>query len=479
MGTNSQKIDRTCCDQDTTAVCHNVVIVRSRNLILVLNNSKMADKDLNSLDSKEKRIPVPVNPVILATLRAIYAAKQMTGWSSGPYGRPFYQYATRAGRITLSYLSQPTSDRPFHPSIAMYYEPRMNFIHSGNLRQSLRDHSAETADVFLILMSYMAQLQDPMKDIAEICLRDIARLRDVRVRHGSIRYLYDDFKHEVLRLSDLHLSMNWDNYLSGGKVSFGDRLDNLLHIYDVKYKSGKDLWQSFQFRCGKALSHFLNPEGLFWLGYYSKSLLQLNPSRSAFTKKLGTYWSLIGIVAGKKGLLPKATPRTILEFCGEEINGQSPGKVVDSFIEAHQQLKDVGVLEETPVLEPTTRGKGYFVNWLDKALTVRLSENLWKINIKEPRKKSCHQSLKKNRTKDRNRQKGTVPETIPETIEQLRKNQVLIKKIRTDHRIRQIELARALGITRQTLSNYERCLCPIPARKASKLIQIMQNLFLS
>jgi len=56
---------------------------------------------------------------------------------------------------------------------------------------------------------------------------------------------------------------------------------------------------SVALRCGQALSHFLNPDGLRWIGYYSRSLLALNPYHEAFTKKLGTYWTMVASLPGK------------------------------------------------------------------------------------------------------------------------------------------------------------------------------------
>ena len=219
-----------------------------------------------ALDDKKKRLPVPINPVIHSALRAIYAGGSKNRWLSDTYGRPFYQYETKAGTIKFSFAPPPDFGNRFHPTIAMHYTPRLGFIYSGSLRNVVKGLSVETADVFLILMSRIAELQDPINGIARISLEEIAKMRGVRLRHGSAQNLYEDFKQEVLRLSDLRLSMSWRDYKTGGEVTFGrERPDRLLDIIDIEYKHEGSGWTSFRFRCGQALSHFLDHRGLFWI----------------------------------------------------------------------------------------------------------------------------------------------------------------------------------------------------------------------
>jgi len=423
---------------------------------------------------ERKKLPVPVSPVIHAALRAIYAGGSKSRWMSDSYGRPLYKYETRSGHITFFCVPPPDFTSRFHPSIAIYYTPRLHFIHSGSLRYLVRNLSVETADIFLILMSRIVALDDPRKEIARISMEDIAKLRGVRIRHGSSQKLYEDFKAEVLRLADLRLTMGWRDYKTGGEVIFGrERPDRLLDILDIEYKIRGNTWTAFRFRCGQALSHFLDPEGLFWIGYYSRYLLRLSPYHDAFTKKLGTYWIMVGTVAGKKGLLPRATPRTIMDFCGEEVNWRNPGQTVDAFIASHQRLQDLGVLVNMPALEPPTRTRGYFVDWLETPLMVKLSEDLWQIRpstgagrLKSLAKKAAIKGIFAEQTRS---------EIIPETVKDLRANQPLIKRFRTDHAVHQAELAKALGISRQTLSNYERGLHSIPEDKALKILRFWQK----
>ena len=408
-------------------------------------------------------LPVPTNPVIMATLRAIYAGGSKPRWQSNSFGRPYYSHEARDGKISLFFESPPDFKSFFHP----YYisTPRMDFVYSGKLRQVVSRLSVETADVFLILMSRIARLGHPLTGIARIGLDEIAKLRGVNLRHGSSHALFEDFRQEVLRLSDMRLTMSWKDYRGGGTVILGrERPDRLLDILDMEYKQDGRTWTAFRFRCGQALSHFLDPEGLRWIGYYSHSLLRLNPYTDAFTKKLGTYWIMLGIIAGKKGQQPAATPRTILDFCGETIHGQAPGRTVDAFIRAHERLADIGVLESPPVLEPPDRGRGYFGEWLDRPLTVKLSDRLWRIR-ETPRGKLAPR---------RRKQRDAIP-LVPATVRELQANPALIRQLRADRRLRQDELARSLGVTRQTLSGYERGLRPLPEEKAIALLDIWQR----
>ena len=405
-------------------------------------------------------LPVPTNPVIMATLRAIYAGGSRDRWRSNSFGRPYYRHEARDGRISLFFDSPPDFKSRFHPCYIA--TPRMDFVYSGKLRQIVSRLSVETADVFLILMSRIAGLNNPINGVARIGLEEIAKLRGVNLRHGRSRTLFEDFRQEVLRLADMRLTMSWKDYRGGGTVSLGrERPDRLLDILDMEHEKDGRTWTAFRFRCGQALSHFLDPEGLRWIGYYSRSLLRLNPYTDAFTKKLGTYWIMLGIIAGKKGQQPAATPRTILDFCGETIHGQAPGRTVDAFIRAHERLADIGVLESLPVLEPPDRGRGYYGEWLDRTLTVRLSTRLWR--IRETARAGI--ALRRRRRRE-------AAGFAPSTARELQANPALIRQLRADRRLRQEELASSLGVTRQTLSGYERGLRALPEDKAIVLLDL-------
>ncbi len=408
-------------------------------------------------------LAIPANPVIMATLRAIYAGGSRDRWRSDSYGRPYYRHEARDGSVSLFFDSPPDFKSRFHP----YYiaTPRMDFVYSGKLRQIVSRLSVETADVFLILMSRIAGLTDPVNGVARIGLEEIAKLRGVNLRRGRSRTLFEDFRQEVLRLADMRLILSWKDYRGGGTVVLGrERPDRLLDILDMEHEKAGRTWTAFRFRCGQALSHFLDPEGLRWVGYYSRSLLRLNPYTDAFTKKLGTYWIMLGIIAGKKGRQPAATPRTILDFCGEAIHGQTPGRTVDAFIRAHERLADIGVLESLPVLEPPDRGRGYFGEWLDRPLTIRLSGQLWRIRETPGEGFAA-----------RRRRKREADDPSPSTARELQANPSLIRRLRAERRLRQDELAGSLGVTRQTLSGYERGLRPLPEDKAIVLLDIWQR----
>ena len=54
-------------------------------------------------------------------------------------------------------------------------------------------------------------------------------------------------------------------------------------------------------------------------------------------------------------------------------------------------------------------------------------------------------------------------------------DQSIIRQFRADYFLRQDELAKALGVTRQTLSKYERGLHPLPEDKAIRILHIWQR----
>lgn len=418
-----------------------------------------------------QRFPFPTSPVLMAALRALYAGGPKSGWGADSYGHPKYRYEARDGAITFFFRPPPDFGNRFHVSKALYYTPRLAFVYSGSLRAAVHELSVETADVFLILMSRIARLRNPSRDVAQISLEEIADFRGVHVRHGSTRNLYDAFKKEVQRLADLCLTMTWKDYTTGRTIAVGKEApDRLLDIVDVEYKHGRDTWTSFRFRCGQALSHFLSPEGLRWIGYYSRSLLNLSPYHEAFTKKLGTYWTLVGIISGKKGSQPRATPYTILDFCGEAINWRNPGQTVDSFFKAHDRLIEIGVLEASDLPEPLDRKKGYFRRWLETPVTVRLSSDLW--HVQEPKEVSYR---KKRQISSSIRFHQAVEFAMPENARDIITNPLLIRQFRSDYYLDQTELARALGVRRQTLSRYERGLRTVPEEKALQLLRIMQQ----
>lgn len=422
--------------------------------------------------SSKDEFPIPISPVIHAALRALYTGGPKSRWTADDHGRPFFRYESRDGNIVFFCSPPPDFANRFHLSKAIYYTPRLGFIYAGSLWDSVKKLSVETADIFLILMSRIAQLRSPEKDIARISLNEISRFRGVRVRHGSSRKLFRDFRDEVLRIADMRLKMFWRDYTRGGTIGFGVRRpDRLLDIVDIQYKDDKDSWTAFRYRCGQALSHFLNPEGLRWIGYYSRSLLRLSPYHEAMTKKLGTYWILTGVAAGKKGSQPRATPLTILEFCGEDVNWRNPGQTVDSFIESHRRLEELGILDEAIIPEPPNRIKGYFRKWLETPITVRLSEQIWKIG--PARKKPA--SLRNRRAAARQLPQPLLPLSIPDSSGQIAEDPALIKKFRTDYMLRQTELARHLGISCQTLSNYERGLRPLPQEIAAAVLEVWKK----
>lgn len=424
------------------------------------------------LPSTPEKIPFPVSPIIHSALRAIYAGGLKSRWLSDAHGHPYYPYETRAGNIVFFYEPPPDYSPRFHPTIALYYTPRLDFIYSGRLRDTVRSLSVESADVLMILMSAIARLDDPRTGIARITPEEIAGMRNIRLRRGRARNLIEDLKAEVFRLADLRVFMTWKDYRTGGTVTFGrERPDRLLDLLDVEYRRRERGGTVFRYRCGQALSHFLDVEGLFWIGYYGRALLHLNPYQEAFTKKLGTYWTLIGTVAGKKGELPRATPRSILDFCGESVNGRNPGHTVDAFFKAHERLMEIGIIESDDLREPVSRTKGYMTEWLETPVTVKLSEKLWKPVRRIPAKRQVRLPAPGKKQRRASRSAG-----IPDEPDQLAARPQLVKELRARLHLRQADLAKELGVTRQTLSRYERGLSRIPEPYSETIITVFKRI---
>ncbi|MGV8081722.1 MAG: helix-turn-helix transcriptional regulator [Syntrophales bacterium] len=418
------------------------------------------------------KMPFPVSPIIHSALRAIYAGGPKSRWLSDAHGHPYYPYETRAGTIVFFHEQPPDYSQRFHPTIALYYTPRLDFIYSGRLRDTVRSLSVESADVLMILMSAIARLDDPRTGIARITPEEIAAMRNIRLRRGRSRNLIEDLKAEVLRLGDLRLFMTWKDYRTGGTVAFGrERPDRLLDLLDVEYRRRDRGGTVFRYRCGQALSHFLDVEGLFWIGYYGRALLHLNPYQEAFTKKLGTYWTLIGTVAGKKGELPRATPRSILDFCGESVNRRNPGHMVDAFFKAHERLMEIGIIESDDLREPVSRTKGYMVEWLETPVTVKLSEKLWKRARRIPARRQVLLPAPGAKRRRPSRTAG-----IPGETDQLAARPQLVKELRARFHLRQADLAKELGVTRQTLSRYERGLSRIPEPHSETIITVFRRI---
>jgi Helix-turn-helix. len=444
--------------------------------------------DFSAQDTREAPAPpkrpgrtplltIPINPLLYASLRAIYAGGANIKWSTDLFGRPYYDYHARDGRITLYYDLPVTGYLPWNPppkGLPTFHRhflgPRWGFIYSGRLRASLKNLSVETADVLLILMAKIARLQDAKRDIARICLEEIADSRGVRLRHGKTGDLHEALKAEVLRLADFRVSMVWRDYKNRRDLSWGkERPDSLLDIVDIECRRSRQRVTSFSFRCSQAMAHFLDPRGLRWIGYYSKALLNLSPYHEAFTKKIGTYWIMVGITAGKKGAYPLALPKTILDFCGEDVNWRNPGRTVDAFIKAHERLEEIGVLEAIPALEPLTRQKGYFEEWMNTPLSVGLSGKLWKVNRPENKRAP---SGKPPAARQDPRKSPSALSAMPASPREIQSNPAVIRSFRQSYGFNQEELARALKVSRQTLSKYERGIHAIPDDKAADILKM-------
>ncbi|MCG8455198.1 MAG: helix-turn-helix transcriptional regulator, partial [Holophagales bacterium] len=402
---------------------------------------------------------IPVNPPLQATLRAIYSGGRGERWAKDDYGRPFFAHETRDGVVQVFFDFENV--------------PEETAI--GALMMAVSELSVETADVFLILMSRIAELRDPSRDLAQIRLEEIADHRSVRLRRGHRSILLADLYDEVLRLADLRLTMRWKDYREGGTVHFGEeKPDRLFDIVDVSYEHSGRRLKGFSYRCGQALAYFLQRDSLRWVGRYSRALLELNPRREGFTKKVGTYWAVIGVIAGRNGREPVASIRSLLDFCGEPPNFRNPNRTVDRLIEAHVRLQEIGLLEEIPRLEPEERKKGYFDAWLDAPRRVRLSRDLWRVMQASDRARlpSDRRPRVMGAGGARSFTQQVLPLGMPESEEDLIANPLLIGALRKQLGLRQEDLGKLLDVSRKTIGRYEQGRRQLPHPLATRLLEL-------
>lgn len=403
---------------------------------------------------------LPFNPVIFSGLRAINAAGPHANWQVDLHGRPIIKFSNDRGRVWMRNHLPWEHPLPGLPRFTRrFMKTRWSQIHASRLREAVRELSAETADVFIIILARMAALGSTG---ACISIDEIAEYRGIRRRHGSWRSLQTDLADEVCRLSRLQLSIAWRGYPGSERErTFNPVFKPLLQITGCQ-AAGDGQPSVFELEAGPALCHFLNKgaDSSTWTRVFSSNLLALNPYKYGLAKKLGTFWLM-----GGPGSDPP-TPRMLLDYCGEKINWRNPGHTVDTLIESHNRLQDLGIIEEAPVIEPFDRRRGYFLNWLDSPLDVRLSSPIR--NSLAGKTGVPHQLGPLDSGNDQ-----TI--SLPTTFRQLQRKPRSIRQGRGLLGEQQGELARALGVTRQTLSRYERGLSPLPEATARRIIKIWKS----
>ena len=245
------------------------------------------------------------------------------------------------------------------------------------------------------------------------------------------------------------------DYRGGGTIRFGDeRPDRLFDIVDVTYERDRKTWSGFTFRCGQALAHFLDPDGLRWLGRYSSELLKLNAKREHLTKKVGTYWMLIGAINVQRGQYPRVTPASILSFCGIAPNHTRPNRTVDALVGSHLRLREMGIFDEAPDFEPGSRERGYFDAWLSEPREGRLSSRIFPAIEDAGRRQATNKSKRRQKRQPIPTGENDTSSVVP-SADEIRRQPVLICKFRRLFNVRQVELAKRLGISRRALSRYE------------------------
>lgn len=377
-------------------------------------------KEIPTADLKKERIDeilvIPSNSLLLAVTKSLYNHEK---WEREDSDKIIFRHKSHSGKEQVI-VSLEENDR-----------------------NRLKEFSAETVDIMLILLSKITALSSPEK-IAHISLSEIVVLRDVHKRDGSKKKLLQEYQQEIIRLSEIILKVII-GYREGNIIRFGHEELDRLFIIDEAIVSKKDdnIWKEIKFHGGEALTYYLSNKNR-QVGNYSQKILSLNPYKDSFMKKVGTYWLLSGVIAYKYGQNPTAKISTILEFCGESVEKSNPGRTVDRFINSHLSLEELGILKIITPLEPAERYRSYITDWLNKSIEVELSKD---IGVKMDRKEKVPDSKKKKK-KETSLSSKITPNLLQE-------NPRMIRIIRRKLWLHQNVVAEYLGISQAMLSRYE------------------------
>jgi hypothetical protein len=189
-------------------------------------------------------------------------------------------------------------------------------------------------------------------------------------------------RNEILRIADLRLILIWRDS-NRGEYRFGTEAapDKLLDIVGIEYERGGKIWRAFSFRCGQALTFFLNREEIRWIASYSKALIRFDPYHKWLEKRLGYYFIDRGIIAGKYGDPITVKVRGLLESCGIRLKTNNPLKTIKRINKGCKLLQEIGVCDIIPDLEELYwKNKGKLQPWLEEVITVKLSDHIWRLN---------------------------------------------------------------------------------------------------
>lgn len=428
-------------------------------------------EQLLATEVEPETLEISTAPVSRAIVEAIFSGGPNFKWPVDPRGLPYYRHRGSGGWIEVFFDHEPGPDE----------------VVAALCREAVEQLSAETADVFLILLSRISELTDPARDTAFIDFREISKFLGVDKRHGSYSRLYRDLLEEIRRIADLRLSMVWKSYDKDGELRFGRELpDRVFEIVDIDYRQGrgkaKQVLRGVAYRCGLALSHFMRAQGdgLRWIGYCARALFELNPKHDEWAKKAGVYWTLTGTVQDKKGQELHTSPRTLLAFMGKEIDPNHAGDTVDKLKDAHRRLYELGIFDEDPSqqFEPADplRRPGYIAEWLDTAIQPKMTKGL--LVAKRARERARLPSPRRIRATRSHRRTDTHQQTLPELLPEAREIQrdpTVIRRFRVEYGWKQDVLAKHLNISRRTLMRYENLQREVPLEVAAQVAELWRQ----
>ena len=404
------------------------------------------------------------NPLTEAATRAILAAdrtrkrpvpKEGEGrWIKDDTGRHYYTHRSeRSGHIHITLeADEGLSD-----------EEREQLF----TRALTEDMDPETADLFLYLCHRIAELPaDNSEASAKVREEDIMSALGMSRRDGRTQRMRDDIDRKVKALASMRFTARWLDYKKQRYQTFGEsnpaRVMEITDLRDGGPGTGERV--GYIVTPGHGMRFFMQPGSARFVGKFAPAILRLNPYHEAFAKKIAMFLSFRGDLRHRKAQPVSFTPRQIFDFIGQDpepTKNVNPGDNVARLEEACHRLQEIGLLLEEPKIEPTTRTRGYYKDWLDTPIEFQMA--YFETTTLQAQRKAALPSPRKQRVRSARQRvdqgelfKGGKTESMAGlTGDAIREDPKTIKELRKRLGMSQEQLAKAVGITANAVGNYE------------------------
>ncbi len=406
---------------------------------------------------------IPNNPLVAAAVAAIFkgganARSLIGGWSEEPDGRLAYRHLGKRGGQIVVYVNPEVVDDSVDCGERHCFEEQWTFVEGI---------SPLTVDV---LLAVFAQLCEPSLGnkskyplLAPVAITAAAILKYKGLKRwgeegAALRRRVDL---EIERLLNIRFDVQqfpaWDPELMrwnarGVSVS-GDRLFDVVEsgARGEETTNGEIVWLT---RVGHWSQWWMNAQAKVWLGPMPQGLIALDHRRNrgaaVLAKKIGLNTMVLwGAVRARSALARRVD--SLLESIGELPDLMSrdshwAGRTRDRFDEAILMLQEAGVFSEVEwpdAFKPggRDRSRGWVESWLSSKIVLHRPPAFGGAEEGDRRKAT--------RKKARWRTRRDTP-VLPE----VRRGSV-IRAMRTDRNMSQLQLARELGISAAYLSQIE------------------------